>query len=288
MARQERNDVDYFPHSVTHGKKMFYLRSKFGNDGYAVWFMLLENLGKASYHYLNLSDDVELMYLSSELKVSDAALTEIINDLVKLDEFDRELWEENKILFNEKFIENVSDAYKKRNNNCIDRNSLLLLLESKGIRKPSKGNPKPSKFTLKVGSKPQRIVKESKEEEIKEKEIKKEQFKDREYKPNFDKLFVKIKGRPNQDWITEVYEERRQDNETCGDNVSLFIEKTLKPSLSEFCSSCRKNGLNFFNETACLNYYKKASKGYIDDVDTWRKKLKALKNRMDNKITDKY
>ena len=288
MARQERNDVDYFPHSVTHGKKMFYLRSKFGNDGYAVWFMLLENLGKASYHYLNLSDDVELMYLSSELKVSDAALTEIINDLVKLDEFDRELWEENKILFNEKFIENVSDAYKKRNNNCIDRNSLLLLLESKGIRKTSKGTPKPSKFTLKVGSKPQRIVKESKEEEIKEEKIKKEEFKDREYKPNFDKLFVKIKGRPNQDWITEVYEQRKQDNETCGDNVSLFIEKTLKPSLYEFCSSCRKNGLNFFSETACINYYKKASKGYIDDVDTWRNLLKAFKKRMDIKLIDKY
>ena len=288
MARQERNDVDYFPHSVTHGKKMFYLRSKFGNDGYAVWFMLLENLGKASYHYLNLSDDVELMYLSSELKVSDIVLTEIIKDLVKLDEFDRELWEENKILFNEKFIENVSDAYKKRNNNCIDRNSLLLLLESKGIRKPSKGNLKPSKFTLKVGSNPQRIVKERKEEEIKEKEIKKEEFKDREYKPNFDKLFVKIKGRPNQDWITEVYEQRKQDNETCGDNVSLFIEKTLKPSLYEFCSSCRKNGLNFFNETACINYYKKASKGYIDDVDTWRKLLKAFKKRIEDKLIDKY
>jgi len=165
MARQERNEVDYFPHSVRHGKKMFYLRSKFGNDGYAVWFMLLENIGKASYHYLNLSDDVELMYLSSELKVSDIVLTEIIKDLVKLDEFDKELWEENKILFNEKFIENISDAYKKRNNNCIDRNSLLLLLESKGIRKPSKGNPKPPKLPLKGVGNPQRIVKESKGEE---------------------------------------------------------------------------------------------------------------------------
>ena len=127
------------------------------------------------------------------------------------------------------------------------------------------------------------------DKEKKREEKKREEFKDREYKPNFDKLFFKIKeGRMNQEWITEAYNERRQDNETCGDNVSLFIEKTLKPSLSEFCSSCRKNGLNFFNETACLNYYKKASKGYIDDVDTWRNKLKALKNRMDNKIIDKF
>lgn len=166
MARQERNDVDYFPHSVTHGKKMFYLRSKFGNDGYAVWFMLLENLGKASYHYLNLSDDVELMYLSSELKVSDIVLSEIIKDLVKLGEFDKELWEENNIVFNEKFIENVSDAYKKRNNNCIDRNSLLLLLEAKGIRKPSKSNPKPSKSNLKGCGNPQSKLKDRKEKDI--------------------------------------------------------------------------------------------------------------------------
>ena len=116
----------------------------------------------------------------------------------------------------------------------------------------------------------------------------KNNLKDREYKPNFDKLFVKIKGRPNQDWITEVYEERKQETETCGDNASLFIEKTLKPSLYEFCSSCRKYDLDFFNETACLNYYKKASKGYIDDVDTWRKLLKAFKKRIEDKLIDKY
>lgn len=126
------------------------------------------------------------------------------------------------------------------------------------------------------------------DKEKKREEKKREEFKDREYKPNFDKLFVKIKGRPNQDWITEVYEERRQDNETCGDNASLFIEKTLKPSLYEFCSSCRKYDLDFFNETACLNYYKKASKGYIDDVDTWRKLLKAFKKRIEDKLIDKY
>ena len=126
------------------------------------------------------------------------------------------------------------------------------------------------------------------DKEKKREEKKREEFKDREYKPNFDKLFVKIKGRPNQDWITEVYEERKQETETCGDNASLFIEKTLKPSLYEFCSSCRKNGLNFFNETACINYYKKASKGYIDDVDTWRKLLKAFKKRIEDKLIDKY
>lgn len=165
MARKERNDVDYFPHSVNHGKKMFYIRSKFGNDGYAVWFMLLEHLGKASYHYLNLSDDVEIMYLSSEFQVSETVLKEVINSLVKLGEFDKYLWDEGSILFNEKFAENISDAYRKRSNKCIDKNSLLSLLVAKGSIKQPKLHPKQPKLHPKGGEKPQSKVKYSKVKE---------------------------------------------------------------------------------------------------------------------------
>ena len=288
MARPTRNDVDYFPFICKEGKGMFIIEDKYGNNGFATWIKIIRSLATTNFHYLNLSDPSEKMFLSAKCKVSQSVLESIIDDLINLGEFDRELWDDFSILYSEKFIEGIKDAYSKRNNDPLSKEALLSHLLSLGVNKPSNSILKPSNVTLKGVSKPQSKVKESKGEEKKEKEIEKEQFKDREYKPNFDKLFVKIKGRPNQEWITEAYEERRQDNETCGDNVSSFIEKTLKPSLSEFCSSCRKNGLNFFNETACLNYYKKASKGYIDDVDTWRNKLKALKNRMDNKIIDKY
>ena len=167
MARKERNNVDYFPHSVTHGKKMFYLRDKFNNDGYAVWFMLLEELGRAEYHYLDLEDDIQLMYLSSQFKVSELKLNEIIETLVRFEEFDKQLWNDDKILFNEKFNENISDAYKKRSNNCVDKNSLLLLLQSKGRSLSSKSNPKQAKGNLKGDGNPQRIVKESKVKESK-------------------------------------------------------------------------------------------------------------------------
>jgi hypothetical protein len=70
MARQERNDVDYFPHPVNHGKKMHYILNKYKNDGYTVWFRLLEELGKADYHYLDLSDEVQIMYLASTFLVT--------------------------------------------------------------------------------------------------------------------------------------------------------------------------------------------------------------------------
>ena len=281
MARPERNDVDYFPHSVTHGKKMFYIRSKFGNDGYAVWFMLLENLGKASYHYLNLSDDVELMYLSSELKVEDIVLNEIINELVKLDEFDKELWEENKILFNEKFVENVSDAYKKRKNICIDRNSLLLLLQSKGIRKSSKGDLKPPKFTLKGVSNPQSKVKDNKVKEIKEKEIKRI-----DYKPEFKSLFSKIKGRPNQAWISEMYEDRKERTAGCELTLQKYMDNTLMKSLHEFTCSCKVYNITFYSESGCIKYFKLASKGYITSADSWRKLLSKIRQRSEESISN--
>ena len=288
MARPTRNDVDYFPFICKEGKGMFIIEDKYGNNGFATWIKIIRSLATTNFHYLNLSDPSEKMFLSAKCKVSQSVLESIIDDLINLGEFDRELWDDFSILYSEKFIEGIKDAYSKRNNDPLSKEALLGHLLSLGVNKPSNSIPKPSNVTLKGVSNPQSKVKESKGEEKKEKEIKKEEFKDRNYKPNFDKLFVKIKGRPNQDWITEVYEQRKQETETCGANASLFIEKTIKPSLYEFCSSCRKYDLDFFNETACLNYYKKASKGYIDDVDTWRKLLKAFKKRIENKTIDKY
>ena len=136
MARPERNNVDYFPHPVTHGKKMFYIRSKFKNDGYAVWFILLEELGSANYHYLDLSDEIQLMYLSSQTMVSEEILLDIINALVKFDEFDKNLWE-HKILFSSKFVSSIEDAYSRRSNNVLHYEGLCTTLISKCILKPN-------------------------------------------------------------------------------------------------------------------------------------------------------
>ena len=174
MARKEKSNVEYFPHSVNHGKKMFCLRSKYKNDGYAVWFMLIEHLGKADNHYLDLKDDVQMIYLSSDLMVDEVVLLDIINMLVKLEVFDAELWNKERILFNEEFIESITDAYKKRNNECINRDSLILLLTSKGRWKTSKSNPKLNNPDLKDAKTPKE--KKRKENDSKEEEKKYEIF----------------------------------------------------------------------------------------------------------------
>lgn len=141
MARAPRNNVDYFPHPVRHGKKMNYIIGRYGHAGYVVWMMILEHLGRADFHFLDIQDEVQVMYLAGELKVTQELLIEIVEILVKFNEFDQELWE-NQILYNQKFVDSIFDAYKKRNNECINRESLIEMLVLKGRLKPPIGNPK--------------------------------------------------------------------------------------------------------------------------------------------------
>lgn len=142
MARPQRNNVDYFPFLCEDGKKMFYLEETYGNDGFATFVKLLRELAKTDYHYLDLSKNTTFMFLSAKCKVSKEILESIINDLVDLEKFDKVLWAENKIIWCQDFIDSIEDAYIKRSNKCITYDSLLLLLISLGVRKPSKSKIK--------------------------------------------------------------------------------------------------------------------------------------------------
>jgi hypothetical protein len=164
MARPERNNVDYFPFICEDGNKMFYIEETYGNDGFATFVKLLRELAKTNYHYLDLSKSTTQMFLSAKCKVSKEVLLSIINDLVELGKFDSVLWNENKIIWCQDFIDSIQDAYVKRNNKCITFEGLLHLLDSLGIRKLSKQ-------TSKGGRNPQSIVEYIKEDKIKSNKI---------------------------------------------------------------------------------------------------------------------
>lgn len=148
MARPHRNNVDYFPFYCGEGKKMFYLEETYGNNGFAVFLKLLRELANADYHYLDLSNEKTIMFLSAKCKVSKDLLLSIITDLSTLEKFDKELWNDNKIIWCQDFIDSIQDAYKKRINECINREELITILEGLGIRKPSKKMNKPSNFGI--------------------------------------------------------------------------------------------------------------------------------------------
>lgn len=178
MAREQRKDVDYFPHDCTHGRKMHIIEAKYGNDGYAVWFKLLEQLGKANNHYIDASDEMTIMFLTSLFKIDEDKMNNIFKDLAKLGAIDKELYEQHNILWSLKFVNSISDAYRKRKLLLFKKEDILKEINqfevippsiSGGLNQKQDGFKEISVIHPEVIPKEKNsIVKESKEEEKKE------------------------------------------------------------------------------------------------------------------------
>ena len=136
---------------------MFIIESKFGNDGYATWFKILETLAKTDDHWIDLKDESNLMFLSAKCNIDEDRLIQIIESVVKLGELDAKLWSQQRVIWCQKFTDSIEDAYRKRGNECYSKPSLLRHL--KGLGRNIKGLG-----SSKGGENPQSKVKESKEE----------------------------------------------------------------------------------------------------------------------------
>lgn len=115
MARPKKQTVEYFPHDTNASEKktLTILQSKFGNDGYAFWFRLLELLGKTPGHYIIYKNDDEWEYLIAKLHVSTDKANEILQTLMILGAIDQELYNE-KCIWCQNFIDGLIDVYERR------------------------------------------------------------------------------------------------------------------------------------------------------------------------------
>ena len=113
MARPKKQTVEYFPHFCGHKKTMFILEQKYGNDGYAFWFKLLEMLGSYEGHVIDLSNAADWEFLQSKTRLSEDTCHEILDLLAKLDAIDPELWEQ-KIVWSDNFVNGLTPVYSNR------------------------------------------------------------------------------------------------------------------------------------------------------------------------------
>lgn len=113
MSRPVKATVDYFPHFSKNSKTLFTIESKYGNDGYAFWFKLLEVLAESEHHFIDCNKIEVWEFLIAKTKITEEKAIDILNLLAKLDAIDLELWQ-NKIIRSENFILNLSSLYKRR------------------------------------------------------------------------------------------------------------------------------------------------------------------------------
>jgi hypothetical protein len=100
MARPRKQGMDYFPHDcdARNDLKLRKLRAIYGNDGYATYFILLENIYKEKHYELEVLDGETPLILAEECKVNAEKFQDILDKCLDLGLFDKELYEERKVI----------------------------------------------------------------------------------------------------------------------------------------------------------------------------------------------
>jgi hypothetical protein len=113
MARPAKVKVDYFPHVTHTGKSIAILETRWGNDGYAFWFKLLELLGDSDDFAYNCNQSADWEYLLSKTRVTDPVALAILNKLAEIGAIDAECWT-RKIVWSDHFVRNLESVFEKR------------------------------------------------------------------------------------------------------------------------------------------------------------------------------
>ncbi|MCK5236294.1 MAG: DUF4373 domain-containing protein [Deltaproteobacteria bacterium] len=115
MGRPVKQTVDYFPHvaNASNEDTLTVLQSRYGNDGYAFWFKLLEKLCSTDGHYLDCRGPMKWQLLLAKTGVSELLGKEIMLLLVEMKAIDKELWD-SKLIWCQKLVDNLAHVYKNR------------------------------------------------------------------------------------------------------------------------------------------------------------------------------
>lgn len=115
MARTQKDTVNYFPHdaNASSGDTLTVLQNKYGNNGYAFWFKLLEKLACSDGHYIDCRNIVKRQVFMAKMGVDELLGVEMLNLLVEIQAIDKELWE-SKVIWCQNLVNNISIVYKNR------------------------------------------------------------------------------------------------------------------------------------------------------------------------------
>ncbi|WP_050697709.1 DUF4373 domain-containing protein [Anaeromassilibacillus senegalensis] len=125
MARTMKDVAEYYPHFVADSRTKSILEGRYGNDGYAFWFKLLELLCKTDGHAYDCRDALNMEYLIGYTRVSAEIAEQILDLLANLGKIDRELWTENRIIWCQTLVNNLKSVYEKRKRDVPQKPSFL-------------------------------------------------------------------------------------------------------------------------------------------------------------------
>ena len=115
MARTVKNTADYFPHDAEarNSDTLRVMQVRFGNDGYAFWFKLLEKLTSTEGHCIDVSVPARWQVFLADTGVNELQGVEMLLLLVEMQAIDKDLWD-SRLIWCQKLVDNIADVYKNR------------------------------------------------------------------------------------------------------------------------------------------------------------------------------
>tara|TARA_X000001388_G_C2233333_1_gene124134 strand:- start:2401 stop:3177 length:777 start_codon:yes stop_codon:yes gene_type:complete len=113
-GRPIANNVDYFPHKCKDDKELMFIQHKYQSQGYEVFYRLQQSLGDAEFHRIDLKNDLEKQIFEMGMSVNQEVLYGVIDILVEMNWLDKEVYEKDKVLWSDKFVNSIRAVYINR------------------------------------------------------------------------------------------------------------------------------------------------------------------------------
>jgi len=123
VPRGLKNNVEFFYHRCAPNKVVRLIKRKFGVIGYAFYYQLRELLGDAKHHNYVLKNELDWQDFLTIMEMDEEKANEIIELLIKVGELDEELWENEKRLYSQSFVDRLAPVYAKRNSEMPNKYS---------------------------------------------------------------------------------------------------------------------------------------------------------------------
>ena len=114
MSRPKSKNVFYFPHYTKGCKELDLIEHRHKSEGYKAYYKLLEMLADADYHGLSVNSRDEQDMFELGMNCNPEVVKDVINILVNAERIDRELWESEKVIWMQDFVQTLKPVYANR------------------------------------------------------------------------------------------------------------------------------------------------------------------------------
>jgi len=157
-GRPNSKNVFYFPHYTKGTSELDLIEYRYGSEGYKAYYRLQELVADADYHRLSLAtqDDKDMFDLGMNCK------QEVVDDVIKIlldkGRIDRELWEDERVIWMQDFVDTLKPVYVNRkkplpNKNIVPTSNNSIFTSNNSISTGSNTEKRKEKKTKEKGSK---------------------------------------------------------------------------------------------------------------------------------------